>query len=88
MTAPPPASAGYNSTFTVAATASSGLPVIVSTPAVGGCKNVGSTITMTSGTTPCTVNFDQAGDSNYAAALRVTQTTSATLIQRTAFAVR
>ncbi len=70
-----PASAAYNSTFSVAATASSGLPVTITT--AGGCTISGNTVTMTSSTAACTVNYSQVGDANYAAAASVTSTTSA-----------
>ncbi len=79
-----PASAAYNSQFTVAATASSLLPVAITTS--GGCSGSGSgsaTITMTSGTTSCTVNYNQAGDTNYVAATPVSENTTATKIGQT-----
>jgi hypothetical protein len=69
------ASATYNETFTVAATASSGLPVAISTS--GGCTNVGNDITMTSGTTSCVVHYNQAGNASYNAAPALTDTTTA-----------
>lgn len=72
-----PASAAYGSTFTVTATASSGLPVVITTTG-GGCSIAGSTVTMTSGTSACTVNYNQAGDSNYTAATQVFSATTAT----------
>jgi hypothetical protein len=72
-----PASAVYNSSFTVAASASSGLPV--SYTSAGGCSNSGATYTMTSGTTACSVIANQAGNNDYSAAPPVTQTTNATL---------
>ena len=71
-----PSSAGYGSTFTVAATASSGLTVTFGSG--GGCSNSGATFTMTSGATACSVFFSQAGDSTYAAATPVTESVSAT----------
>ncbi len=64
-----PAGASYGSTFTVAATASSGF--LVSYDSSGACSNSGPTFTMTSGT--CTVTFSQAGDGNYNAAISVEQ---------------
>src|ERR1017187_1366199 len=72
-----PASAPYNSSFTVAATASSGLAVVYTS--AGSCSNAGATYTMTSGTGNCSVIANQPGNSNYAAATQVTQTTKATL---------
>ncbi len=75
VTQAPPSSARFNASFSVAATASSGLPVAVT--AAGACSASGSTITMTSGTGTCTVTFSQAGNGNYLAATPVTRTTTA-----------
>src|SRR5437899_3507087 len=58
-----PATALFNTSFTVAATASSGLPVVV--VASGACSISGGTVLMTNGTGMCTVTFDQPGDANY-----------------------
>jgi Big-like domain-containing protein/IPT/TIG domain-containing protein len=84
-----PASATLNSTFNVAATASSGLPVSITSSGAcsgSGTSTSGSTvaITMTSGTGTCTVMYNQAGNANYAAAAQVTNTTTATSVQLTA----
>jgi len=70
-----PATAAYNTSFTVAATASSGLPVSYSSAGV--CTNIGATFTITSGTGTCTVRYDQAGDSNYDPAPQVTESVTA-----------
>ena len=71
-----PASAVFNTSFTVAATGGgSGNPVTFSS--AGSCTNVGATFTMTSGTGTCTVKYDQAGDANYNAAPQVTETVNA-----------
>jgi uncharacterized repeat protein (TIGR03803 family) len=70
-----PASAVYGSSFTVAATASSGLPVSFTSSEM--CSNSGATYTMTSGTGTCTVIANQAGDSAYAPAPQATETTPA-----------
>ena len=75
VTTPAPATAAFNSSFTVAATASSGLPVTYSSS--GACTNVGATFTMSTGTGTCTVKFDQAGNSNYSAAPEVSETVTA-----------
>src|SRR5882724_7678673 len=75
VSTPAPASAVYNTSFTVAATASSSLAVSYSSSGV--CSNVGATFTMTSGTGTCTVKFDQAGDSNYNAATEITESVTA-----------
>jgi hypothetical protein len=66
-----PANATYNTSFTVAATSDSTLPVTYGS--AGACTNVGATFTMTSGTGTCTVKYDQAGDGNYNAATQVTE---------------
>ena len=69
-----PASAAYGASFTVSATASSGLAV---TTVPGACTNTGNTFTLTSGTGTCTVRYDQAGNANYNAATQVTETVTA-----------
>jgi MBG domain (YGX type)/Bacterial lectin/PASTA domain len=76
-----PAKAAYNSSFTVAATATSGIPV--SFTSSGACSNVGAIYTMTSGTGTCSVIANQAGNSTYAAAAQVSKTVSATPISQT-----
>ncbi len=78
VTTPPPASAVYQGSFSVAATASSGLPVTYSSGSPSVCTNVGATFTMASGTGTCVVQFDQPGDATYAPAPRVTQNVTAT----------
>jgi len=70
-----PLSAAYNSMFTVAATATSGL--VVTNSSAGSCTNIGANFTVTSGTGTCTVKYDQAGDSNYNAAPSVTESVAA-----------
>jgi hypothetical protein len=69
-----PASAVFNTSFSVAATAPGGA---VTFSSAGGCSNTGGTFTMTSGTTACSVRYDQAGNSNYNAAPQVVETTNA-----------
>ncbi len=71
-----PASAVYNSSFTVAANASSGLAVTYASS--GSCGNAGATYTMTSGTGACSVTANQPGNSDYAAATPVTESVNAT----------
>jgi hypothetical protein len=79
-----PTSAAYNGSFNVSAYASSGLPVVITTS--GGCSGSGSgggaTITMISGTTSCTVNYNQAGDANYNAATQLSSSTTATKVSQ------
>ncbi len=66
-----PASWIFNSSFTVAAHADSLLPVAYT--ASGACTNVGPVFTMTMAFGTCTVHYNQAGDSNYAAAPEITE---------------
>ena len=71
-----PASAMYNTSFTVAATGGgSGNSVTYS--ASGVCSNVINNFTMTSGTGTCTVHYNQAGNANYNAALEVIENVTA-----------
>ncbi|HSS80901.1 MAG TPA: carboxypeptidase regulatory-like domain-containing protein [Gaiellaceae bacterium] len=71
-----PASAVFNTSFSVAASGGgSGNAVTFSSG--GACSNTGASFTMTSGTGTCSVNYDQAGDSNYNAASQVVETTNA-----------
>jgi len=78
VTTPAPASAKYNSTFGVAATASSGLSVAITTSGVCSGSGTGSaTITMTGGTGTCTVHYNQSGNGSYNAAPEVTETVTA-----------
>lgn len=70
-----PASAVYNSTFAVSATSTSGLTVTI-TPS-GGCTISAGTVTMTSGTTACTLTASQAGNGNFNAATNVVRTVTA-----------
>ena len=75
VTQQPPANAVYNTTFTVGATASSGLTVSIG--ASGACSISGKTITMTSGTGTCSITFDQVGSDTYNAAAQVTRSVTA-----------
>ena len=76
MTTHAPASAVFNTSFTVAATGG-GSGNAVTFSSAGACTNAGATFTMTSGTGTCTVKYDQAGDANYNAAPQVTETVNA-----------
>jgi hypothetical protein len=79
VTTAAPGTANDGATFTVAATASSGLPVAITTSgACSGSGTASATINMTSGTGTCTVNFNQAGNANYSTAPPVTNSTTAT----------
>jgi len=73
ITIPAPATAGFNDTFTVAAVATSSLPVVYSAGGTA-CTNVGATFTMVSNTGVCIVQYDQPGDANYPPAAQMTQT--------------
>lgn len=77
-----PANAEYNATFPVAATADSGLTVAITT--TGACSIASGVVTMTAGTGICTVHYNQAGDSTYAAAPEVLEMTTATTKSLTA----
>lgn len=70
-----PTSAVYNTSFTVAASASSGLAVTFT--ASGACTVSGAKYTMTSGSGSCLVYANQAGNNSYKAAPQVTQTVTA-----------
>jgi hypothetical protein len=76
-----PASAAYNSTFTPAATATSGLPPTITVS--GGCSISSGIVTMTSGTTACLVKVDQSGNANYSAATEISQSVTASLANQT-----
>ena len=75
-----PASAAYNSSFGVAATAPGGT---VSFSSSGSCSNTGATFTITSGSGTCSVKYDQAGSANYNAAPQVTESVTATKANQT-----
>ena len=77
FTANPPANAAYSSSFTVAATSTSG--GALSYTSAGACGNSGATYNMTSGTGTCSVIVNQAGNANYSAAAQLTKTVSANL---------
>jgi MBG domain len=80
-----PATSVYNSTFVVTASASSGLPVVI-TPS-GACSIAGSTVTMTSGTGTCVLTATQAGNGNYNPALPAVQSTTAAKAAQAVLAV-
>jgi hypothetical protein len=75
-TTPPPASAAYGSTFTVAASTNSGDTLTYS--ASGACTNSGANVTMTSGTGTCSVTANDAatGNANYGSASASGSTTA------------
>ena len=73
VTVPAPATAIDKSSFTVVASASSGLPV--SFAASGACTNAGATFTMDATRGTCTITMNQAGNSSYLPAPQVTEST-------------
>src|SRR6185437_850260 len=83
VTTAPPATESYQSSFTTAATASSGLTVAITASGACAVSSGGSgsaTVAMTSGTGTCTVSYNQAGQGGYLAAPTVTETTTASTI--------
>jgi hypothetical protein len=79
LTTAAPMSAAYGSTFNVAATATSGLPVTIASSGAcsGGDTDGTATITMTAGTGTCTVSYNQAGNASFNPAPQVQNTTTA-----------
>jgi len=75
-----PASAAYQSTFTVATATNASTTAVIT--ASGGCSIAGNTVTMTSGTTACSLTANWAADANYNAAT-LTRSTAATKIAPT-----
>jgi hypothetical protein len=69
-----PAMAAYNTTFTISASASSGLPVTVT--ATGSCSISGTTVKMISGTGTCVLTATQAGNGSYSPATLVVDVTA------------
>jgi hypothetical protein len=78
FTTAPPASATYNTQFTVVATGGAS-GIALGYASSGGCTNAGATYTMTSGTTACTVTVSQGGNANYSAAPNSVSTVNANL---------
>jgi uncharacterized repeat protein (TIGR03803 family) len=76
FTTPPPTTAGYNTSFTVVATASSGLPVTYTSSGV--CTNSGATYTIKAAKGTCSVQVNQSGNSNYLPAPTLTANVTAT----------
>jgi len=77
VTLPAPAAASFNTQFTVAATASSGLPVSYSSGSTSVCTNSGATFTVIASSGSCLVLYDQAGDAGYAQASQLSNSTAA-----------
>jgi hypothetical protein len=61
-----PASAAYQSGFTVASTTNASTTALIASS--GACSNTGASVTMTSGTGTCSLTATWAADSNYSAA--------------------
>ncbi len=74
VSVPAPATATNKSSFTVVASATSGLPITFSS--AGACFNNGATYTISSVKGTCTVTMNQAGNGNSTAAPTVTETTT------------
>jgi C1A family cysteine protease len=81
---PPPSSAAYQSTFTLAAEATSGLAVVYSSGSPEVCTVSGANYTMTRGSGTCIVQIDQAGGegTTYGSAPRVTRQVTAKKISQ------
>jgi len=77
-----PATAVVNTSFTVSATATSGLPVTYSSGTPGICSNTGGKFTMLSAGN-CIVQYNQGGNTNYTAAEQVVNTTTLTKLKQT-----
>jgi hypothetical protein len=77
FTTNPPASAAYNSSFTVVATGGASGNAVIFT-SIGVCTNLSGTYTMTNSTGTCSVIANQAGNANYSAAPTVIKTVTAT----------
>ena len=70
-----PASAAYNSTFTVSATTNASTMAVITAGAA--CSIAGNTVTMTSGTGACSLTANWAADSDYSSATASQSTTAA-----------
>lgn len=75
FTSTPPANPTVGGSYTVGATASSGLPVTFSSATQAVCTMSGSTVSLV-GVGTCTIDADQAGDANYAPAPTAAQSFS------------
>jgi len=69
-----PASAPYNSTFTVSSSTNASTTAVIT--ASGACSISGNRVTMTSGTGTCTLTATWAADSNYTSATATQSTTA------------
>ena len=76
VTVYPPASAAYGSSFTVVASASSGLPVTYGLISGSDCTVSGATYTVGTRTGNCTVTLSQAGNNDYAAISPIAESTT------------
>jgi large repetitive protein len=81
VTTAAPSSAAFGTSFTVAAVATSGLPVGYA--ATGSCTISGATVTISSGSGACTVTYTQAGDGDHNAATPVTETVNPAQLSQT-----
>ncbi len=76
VTTYPPSSAAYGSSFTVVASASSGLPVSYGLISGSDCTVSGATYTMGKKAGNCTVTLSQAGNNDYVAISPITESTT------------
>ncbi len=74
VTVPAPATAIYKSSFTIGASASSGL--LISFASSGACTNTGATFTIDATKGTCTVTMNQAGNSSFLPAPQIQETTT------------
>jgi hypothetical protein len=81
VTTPAPSTAPYNASYTIVANTNSGLPITYTS--AGSCSNVGAAYTIIAGSGRCTAQLTQAGNSDYLAAITVTEFTTATLATQT-----
>jgi hypothetical protein len=81
-----PATAAYNSSFTVTPGGGSGTAALV-VGTTGVCSLAINQVTMTSGTGTCAVTVDRAGDANYNAATQVSVSANATKIAQAALSI-
>jgi hypothetical protein len=72
----PLATAAYGSSFTVVASASSGLPITYGSVSGSDCTNSGGTYTVGTKKGNCTVTLSQAGNNNYVAIPPITEPTT------------
>ncbi len=83
VTTSAPAFAAYGATFTVAAYATSALPVTYSSGSPTVCTNAGADFTMIGSIGPCKVQYDVAGTANFNPAPRVVENSAVSAVSVT-----